>query len=65
MQEFTSVEHYVAYWNFEDNMKFTEDMFEYIFENLNINKEIEIKDKDGKTRMVNFTTPWERIDYVA
>lgn len=65
MQEFSAVEHYAVYWNYEDNMKFTQEMFEYIFKNLNLNKEIEIKDKDGKTRMVNFTTPWERIDYVV
>lgn len=65
MQEFTAVEHYAAYWNYEDNMKFTEDMFDYIFSKLNINKEIEIKDKDWNARMVNFTTPWERIDYIA
>ena len=26
MQEFSVFEHYAAYWNFEDNMKFTEDM---------------------------------------
>lgn len=65
MQEFSVVEHYAAYWNFEDNMKFTEEMFEYIFDKLDINKEIEIKDKEGNTRLVNFTTPWERIDYVA
>ena len=65
MQEFTSVEHYAVYWNFEDNMKFTEDMFDYIFDKLNINREISIKDKEGNSRMINFTTPWERIDYVA
>jgi len=64
MQEFTAVEHYVVYWNFEDNMKFTEEMFEYIFTKLNLNKEVEIKDKEGNARMVNFTTPWQRIDYI-
>ncbi len=65
MQEFTACEHYAAYWNFEDNMKFTEEMFDYIFDKLKFNKEVSIKDKDWNARMVNFTTPWERIDYVA
>jgi len=34
MQEFTAIEHYAVYRNFEDNMKFTEDMFDYIFDTL-------------------------------
>jgi len=46
MQEFTAVEHYAVYWNFEDNMKFTEDMFDYIFDKLDINREVPIKDKN-------------------
>jgi len=65
MQEFTAVEHYAVYWNFEDNMKFTEEMFNYVFDKLWVNREVSIKDKDWNARMVNFTTPWERIDYVA
>ncbi len=64
MQEFTSVEHYAAWWNFEDNMKFTEDMFDYIFTKLDLNREVEIKDKDWNAKMVNFSTPWQRIDYI-
>jgi len=46
MQEFSAIEHYAAWWNFEDNIRFTEDMFDYIFDKLKLNKEIEIKDKD-------------------
>jgi lysyl-tRNA synthetase class 2 len=46
MQEFTAVEHYVAWWNFEDNMVFTEKMFDYLFERLNLPKKIKIKDRD-------------------
>lgn len=64
MQEFSAIEHYAAWWNFEDNMKFTEDMFDHIFNTLWISKTISIKDKEGNPRDVNFTTPWERIDYV-
>lgn len=64
MQEFTAVEHYAAWWNYEDNMKFTEEMFDYIFMKLNINREVEINDKEWNPRMVNFTTPWQRIDYI-
>jgi lysyl-tRNA synthetase class II len=65
MQEFTAVEHYAAWWNFEDNMKFTEDMFDYIFETMKLNREVKIKDKEGVEKMVSFNTPFERIDYIA
>ena len=64
MQEFTAVEHYVAWWNFEDNMVFTEKMFDYLFERLNLPKKIKIKDRDWNEREINWATPWERIDYV-
>jgi len=65
MQEFTAIEHYAAYWNFEDNMKFTEEMFDYIFDTMKLNREIKIKDKEGVEKLVNFKTPFERIDYIA
>lgn len=65
MQEFTAVEHYAAWWNFEDNMKFTEDMFDYIFETMKLNREVKIKDKEGVEKLVSFNTPFERIDYIA
>lgn len=63
LQEFTQVEHYAVYWNYEDNMKFTEDMFDFLFSELGMDKKIKVKDKDGVIKEVNFTTPWERIDY--
>jgi lysyl-tRNA synthetase class 2 len=65
MQEFSVFEHYAAYWNFEDNMKFTEDMFDYIFETMKLDREVKIRDKSGVEKTVNFTTPWQRIDYIA
>ena len=63
LQEFTQVEHYAVYRNFEDNMHFTEEMFDYIFDQLGIPRKLKVKDKDGIEREVDFTTPWERIDY--
>jgi lysyl-tRNA synthetase class II len=42
MQEFTMVEHYAVYWDFEENMRFTESMFEYLFENLKMDKIVKI-----------------------
>ncbi len=65
MQEFTAIEHYCAWWNFEDNMKFTEEMFDYIFDKMWLDKKIKIKDKNQVEKEVNFSTPFERIDYIA
>jgi lysyl-tRNA synthetase class II len=44
-------------------MHFTEEMFDYIFDQLGIPRKLKVKDKDGIERDVDFTTPWERIDY--
>lgn len=46
IQEFTQVEHYAVYRNYEDNMRFTEKMFDYLFEKLNLSKQLKVKDKD-------------------
>lgn len=65
MQEFTAIEHYSVWWNYKDNMKFTEDMFNYLFDHVpEIKKEIEVKDKNWVAKLVNFATPWPRIDYI-
>ncbi|MFA5747719.1 MAG: lysine--tRNA ligase [Candidatus Absconditabacterales bacterium] len=63
IQEFTQVEHYAVYRNYEDNIKFTEKMFDWIFEKMGIDKKLKIKDKNGVEKEVDFTTPRERIDY--
>ncbi len=65
-QEFLVAEHYAAYRNYEDNMRFTEEMFEYLFENISeLNKIVTVVDKEWTGREVNFSTPWERVDYTA
>ncbi len=64
LPEHTHVEHYCAYWDYEKNITFTERMFDYLFETLNIPKMLKVKDKEGVEREVDFTTPWKRIDYV-
>ncbi len=65
MQEFSVFEHYAAYWNFNDNMQFTEDMFDHIFASMKLDKNVSITDKDWVEKKVDFTTPWQRIDYIA
>ncbi len=64
-QEFTMIEHYAAYRNFEDNMRFTEEMFDYIFDAIpSLKKRVQVTDKNWITKEVDFTTPWARIDYI-
>jgi lysyl-tRNA synthetase, class II len=64
LPEHTHLEHYCAYWNFEDNIKFTERMFDYIFDKLGLDRTIEIEDREGKKQAVNFMTPWPRVNFI-
>lgn len=61
LQEFTMNEFYVAYWNYENLMKFTEEMFEYLFKETLGTFEVEIADRDGNVQMVNFKPPWKKV----
>lgn len=55
MQEFTMIEHYACWWNYEDNMNFIENMFDYVFKNIpELSLEIDVKDKAWNARRVNF-----------
>lgn len=64
LPEHTHLEHYAAYWNFEDNIRFTERMFDYLFENLKLPKVLTIKDRDGQEQQVDWSTPWPRVNYI-
>jgi lysyl-tRNA synthetase class 2 len=64
LPEHTHLEHYCAYWNFEDNIEFTEKMFDYLFDKLKLSRKVNVTGKDGTVKEVDFTTPWQRIDYV-
>ena len=65
-QEFTMIEHYAAYRNYEDNMRFTEHMFDYIFDKIpQLSKIVDVTDKDWVTKSIDFATPWPRIDYIT
>ncbi|MBU1152023.1 lysine--tRNA ligase [Patescibacteria group bacterium] len=60
LQEFTMIEHYAAYWDYEDNMKFTERMFEYMLKKLTGGTKVTIKDRAGEDVKVDFKAPWPR-----
>lgn len=55
LQEFTMLEYYAAYWNYEDNMTFTENMLRYAIEQTLGTLQIE---RGGKT--IDFAQPWPR-----
>ena len=59
LQDFTMVEGYSAYWNYEDNMKFLKKMILYILGNLyDGNLNIQIGD-----RLINFDGEWPVVSF--
>lgn len=59
LQDFTMVEGYSAYWNYEDNMKFMKKMVIYILEKLyDGNLNVQIGD-----RLIDFSGEWKVISF--
>ncbi|MEK7145997.1 MAG: lysine--tRNA ligase, partial [Patescibacteria group bacterium] len=63
LQEFTMLEYYAAYWNYEDNMKFTEKLITHVLKTLWGTLKVPIRSRDGKVQEVNFKAPWPRIEF--
>ncbi|MBT4384636.1 lysine--tRNA ligase [Candidatus Peregrinibacteria bacterium] len=63
LQEFTMLEYYAAYWNYEDNMKFTEKMLTSVIKKLFGKLKVDILGRDGKNVKVDFKAPWPRLDF--
>ncbi|MFA5855313.1 MAG: lysine--tRNA ligase [Candidatus Gracilibacteria bacterium] len=63
LQEFTMLEWYSAYWNFEDNMDFTEKMLTAAIKEFFGTLEISVKARDGKEITVDFSSPWPRFKF--
>jgi len=63
LQDFTMCEHYAAYWDYKDNMKFTEEMFGYLLKELLGTTKVDIKDRSGKIVEVDFKPPWPRVTF--
>lgn len=55
LQEFTMLEYYAAYWNYEDNMTFTEAMLRFVIQETMGTLQIE---RGGHT--IDFSQPWPR-----
>ncbi|MCD4655725.1 lysine--tRNA ligase [bacterium] len=58
LQDFTMLEYYVAYWNYEDNMRFTEDLFQKIMEKIIGSTVVTV---DGQE--IDFGGEWPRITF--
>ena len=56
--EFTQIEFYWAYANYEDLMKLTEELFEFLLKK--INKSLKFK---SNNQVFDFSPPWPRIAY--
>ncbi len=60
LQEFTQVEWYASYWNFEDNIKFFKKFLVELMKNCLGTTKVAYQGQE-----VEFDTEWTRIDYVA
>jgi len=56
LQDFTLLEYYAAYWNFEDNMKFTQLLIKQVLQEINGSLYVESGD-----RKINFEGDWQTI----
>lgn len=63
LQDFTMVEHYCAYWNYEDNMAFTEKMLSTIIKKLKGTTKLKIVDRKGDMVEVDFAPPWDKVSF--
>ncbi len=61
LQEFTMCEHYAAYWDFTENIRFTEEMFKAILPVVCGSLAVKIPDREGVLRDVDFGGAWETI----
>ncbi len=58
LQEFTMCEHYAAYWDFTDNMRFTEEMLRALLTKTMGTTTVSIPDRSGALHTVDFAKEW-------
>ncbi len=63
LQDFTMLEYYCAWWNYEDNMRFTEELVKHTIKEATGGFTVERKDEDGNvTRTLDFGgESWPRV----
>ncbi len=59
--EFTMIEIYQAYADYNDMMKLMEECFEYVCKKLNGTTKVKMKDKEGKEVELDFKAPWSKM----
>jgi lysyl-tRNA synthetase class 2 len=57
LQEFTLLEYYCAYWNWEDNLRFTEKLVKHVLEEVLGTLQLE-----WRGREIDFSGEWPRLD---
>lgn len=63
LQEFTMLEYYASYWDFQDNMDFTEAMIKQVLKKLLGTPKIEMIDREGNTQVIDFGGKWPRYNF--
>jgi lysyl-tRNA synthetase class 2 len=63
LQEFTMLEYYAAYWNYEDNMDFTEKLLSHTIKKMNSTLKVECINREGNKQTIDFKTPWSRFKF--
>lgn len=58
LQDFTMLEYYAAYWNFEDNMLFTEQLVHRMLDEINGSQRIQVGEE-----WIDFSGSWPRISF--
>ncbi|PCJ59188.1 MAG: lysine--tRNA ligase [Planctomycetota bacterium] len=58
LQDFTLLEYYCAYWNYEDNMNFTEKLIKHVLEKVNGSYQLTYNDTN-----IDFGQEWKRISF--
>jgi lysyl-tRNA synthetase, class II len=59
--EFTELEAYAAYWDYNDMMVLTENLFEEIAMKLFGTTKLTFKSEDGIEKIIDLKTPWKRL----
>ena len=61
LQEFTMCEHYASYWDYQDNMRFTEKMLTTLLKKTLGTTKVKIPNRDGALIEADFGGVWPRL----
>jgi len=63
LQDFTMVEHYASYWNFEKNIEFTEKMLSALVQKLKGSLTFKAYNRNDELVEIDLTPPWRRVSF--